>query len=531
MSASWTDDELLRICAGTSLANIDPDQWAAFQQRWLKAESFQQAVENSPIRNELLARLSDSGSHTATELPIASTARSRSGRFARLAVLLVGIAVTAFFAVRESQLRPDGFDVAQQGDDAEITIGSTQADHPSKSAQADDVTNPTAGSEQGANAETTPVTTTTPSVTTTPVAAAAGEDGVWNGPLDLQKPPLNLQDTVWQPTAAIAPDGMTPAVFAKWFQAVANRPFKLSEDKVDKRVFTNFEGHTRLRAPWVDAAVLRLALYSVDKCDITFWRANAGIRFTLVKSPTPVIWAAYRVTRADSKSDAVLGELLGTDNARWEISRFGIFECRVEHSHVMLARGHIPLVRVPFEGLPDEVHFEGKFRIRDLRMYRGDPLPVHEFDAYRGPQGINQLATTNPAELDWTVNVDDAVTFEKVIANGTTQAAAVELRTNASLKETAFAVLPVPKAGLSEIVFRVEHADAGTGLCIGAASGPPYSKVGFQLEPKSKRVVAMAPMPWLQVSEVSKDTSSVPIAYLGPTQWFRLIGSAASGQV
>ncbi len=553
MAAPWTDAELLELCRRESAEGIEPQAIQLLRQRREHSEVLLLAIENSPLRSWWEAQFEKSACDDVAlnDAAMSTTSSSRDVRdpkpFRPVLIWVVVVAllgVVGWFATRGrwpqepvAETQDDGARESREAAVATATPRAAKTGEDSTQVSADQA-GAVAGNDpmvDGPKSNETPVASQP-----TPVAA----DEVWSGPLDLQKPPLAVEETVWQPTAALSPDGLVPDVFHKWFSGLPGRPFNVSEDKVDKRVFTIFEGQARLRAPWVQDAVLRLALFNVERCEFSIWKGNDGIKLSFVKAQQPPLWIAQRVSRtdlpgdskvdpkskADTKSEAVLGELLGTDNSRWEMTKFGIFELRVEHGHLLIARGHVPLLRVPFEGLPTEVLIDGKFRMRDLRMYRGDPLPLQDLDAYRVPNGINQLASSNPAELNWQLKPDAAASLEKVATDGATRPNAIEFKTTAALKETAWVSLDVAKAGLSEVIFRVDHADAGTGVCIGATTGNPYSKLGFLLEPKSQRVVAGVPLPWLHPVELTKESSTPALAFLGPTQWFRLVGSAGSVQ-
>lgn len=517
MSPNWTDDDLISLCARESVTDVDPQWIETLRSRWRESAAIQQAVAASPQKEWLLAQLK------ANDPP----PRSRWWLRVLTTVVLIQIALIACLM----NFAPEDAD-----EPTEIASGDVQADAPSTAT----VDQPTIKDAEGASNEpaTQPhadstLAEATPGVSkvTQPVAATP-DDAVWAGPLDLQKPPLNWESTVWQPIAADSPDSLPPTVFRKWFGDAASKPLKVAEDKVDKRSFTIVEGPARLLAPWVENAVLRLALFNTERCDIYCWRGNEGVRLSFVKgSQSPLLWTVHRVARENAKDPGTLGEFLGTDSGRWEMSRFGVFELRVEGGQVMLTRGHVPFLRVPFAGLPDEVVLDGKFRVRDLKMYRSDPLPLAELDEYRCPIGRSKFASTHPADLEWKLKDDAALSFERLKADGDDRARSVELKSNAALKEAGWATLELPKAGLCEIVFRVEHADAGAGLCIGSASGATYDKISFLSEPKTKRVVVGVPFPWLQITEFTKEANALPQVYLGPSQWFRMIGSAGTLQV
>ena len=564
MTQRWTDEQLLSLCRRESVSEVDPEGIAALRQRWNESESLREAVADSPLRAWWLEQLAVSSANaegaetrsqalpgnaspealpqvpTPSAVPDSNPPQYRGSLRSRLVILLLLalVVIPIYRAVRNLQRvhdeasRPKEAQVAT--DDPSKQVDPTPAHRAeSNSASPSDTVGVPAvdGPETPADRlkpgiQQATDTTSKPSKTIEP-------DAVWSGPLDVQIPPLSWESTVFQPIAADSPDSLPPDVFRKWFGQVAGSPLRISEDKVDKRTFTIVEGLTRLLAPWVENAVLRLGLFNVERCQIVAWGGgNEGVRLSFTKADaSPQLWIAHRVTRANPTSPLVLGDFLGTDNGRWEMTRFGVVELRVEGGHVMLARGQVPLLRVPFEGRPDDVTIEGKFRVRDFRMYRGDPLPVDGLDNYRSPIGTAKLASSNPTELDWKVTPDDAVSFEKIPSEGK-RSGAVELKTTKALKEPAWASLTIPKAGLCEFIVRVEHADAGTGLCLGAESGTLFDKLSIMIEPKSKRLVVAAPFPWLQPTEFTKDTASgLSTVYFGPTTWFRIVASAGSFQV
>ncbi len=513
MSREWTDAELIRFCQEGPFEHVSEEFADRLRTRAEQVPELKLAIERSPQREWLHGML-------AVEQP-----KPTRGRL----VLWAGIAVACLFAgvVIGKTLFSGGSNdvaensVAEPGQNEVETVAQSGGDSVASAAPA---TQPVDAATMPEASVSKPAAEPMPMPAEKPVAAVVAEKEVWTEALDLHLPPKASVETIWATPGLKAPDQFSPDLFRKWFTNLPGRPFNVVDERVDSRSFTNFNGQARLRALWVEDAVLRMTVYDLESWAIYVWRGNVGIRLQVFRHRQPQVWAAHRIARPNSQSAAVIGELLTTDCGRWQQTLFGTIELRAEGGRLLLTRGDLPILMVPFENAPDEIVFDGRVKFRDISMYRGDALPVAKLDRFRLQPGPNRFADKTPAQLDWTAKKLVGATFGPVLAAGQKDAAAVELASTTAAKELVWSAVEVPKLGLSEVIFRVEHADPGTGVYFGAANGQPQDRLGFVWDPTGGRL-ALAQM-WAGETVLERPFDPNLIAappFVSESQWFRLI--------
>ena len=353
----------------------------------------------------------------------------------------------------------------------------------------------------------------------------SGEPGTTSGPwadeLSLEVPPRRLEDVAWQVPGDEQPDQFPPDEFHQWFLKIPGKPFQVGEEKAANRVFSQFSGIAKLNAPWVDSAVLRLGLYDTERCSLTVWSGNRGVQLTYCRHRTPNVWGVYSVTRAGQDGEDALprlGSFLTSDCGRWHRSNFGVFDLRWNDGYLRMLRGDVVLLAVPFEDRPDEFILNGKLKIRDVRMFRAEPLPEAVFQRSVSSETKNILTSTKPADLSWSqTNVPDGG-FSKTDSSGL-----VRLETTSDSAERALAFVPIPNAGLAETVFQVDSIDPGTGIYFGRANGDQIFRISCVWDTGGNR-----PALWFQTAgqhEVERkfDPDAYVVPWSGKRQWIRVV--------
>ncbi len=520
MSREWNDEELIRFCAAGPFEDVPVELIDSLRARSRENPALRTAIEQSPRRDWINEHIG---------VPSLDRAPSRlAGLFLAMvavACLIVGIWIgqVAFRSPEEKPLQPE---ISQRDDDSNNRDGS---DRQSGTANENPGDRPLVAAESSSREMKT-------DAADSPVKSAAIEkteskppvpevvvDELWKDALDLQKPPLALGVRVWSTPGSLGPDLFVPDTFRRWFAAIPGRPFTVNDERVDNRSFTTFDGQGRLRPQWVDSAVLRLSVYDVERCSLTFWQGNSGIRLMFFRHRQPQVWSAHRVLRPAQNAVPVVGELLTNDCGRWQMTQFGPVEFRFERGHLVMARGDVAILKVPMSAAPQDVILDARMKIRDLTMYRSDPLPEVESDRFRHEVGPNRLASARPADLAWKPKNLEGTAFRTTPVVGQSSDAAVELATTSAIKEITWASVEAPKTGLSELVFRVDHADPGTGIYFGNAAGLPQDRIGFVWDPIGGRIAVTLLHPGENAIEKQFDPNAFTPPFVGESQWFRLI--------
>jgi outer membrane protein assembly factor BamB len=343
----------------------------------------------------------------------------------------------------------------------------------------------------------------------------------WTAALSLDEPPRLFEDVAWQVPGEEQPDQFPPSEFQRWFSRIPGKPFQVGEENASNRIFSTFSGIARFQASWVDSAVLRIGMYDTERCTLTVWNGNRGVQFQFYRHRNPNVWGACSVSRAGREGEEALphvGRFLTSDCGRWHRSNFGIFDLRWNDGYLRMVRGDVVLLAVPFEGPPDEVILDGKLKLREVRMFRSDPLPKHVVQRDGSPQGRNILKTDQPADLEWSTTDAPEGAFSKDVENGS-----VRLATTSASDKRALAFVQLPNAGLSEMVFRLGSFDPGTGIYFGRIGGEQIFRISCVWD-----TAANKPAIWFQPAgqhEIERrfDSEGYVVPWTGSNQWLRVV--------
>lgn len=571
MNEQWSDAELVRLCLEGTNAELTDDVVAAIARRRSSSVLINDALKESPLSDVLLARVeaqsepaasaddaggSDAGQNLGKSGPHVPRA------VAGLVVVLVGWLLISVWNGRGAP-GPDGTGAGTPGDataetgaerrpvddtsDDALAGGQPESDRSRGATAAAESRSPEVsmqnsapvtadgesphGGQQPAASQTgsadgepaVPVVESTvrsekaSPPEETPDAAA----GPWTPRLSRDRAPLPFQEVAWRLPGDTGKDEFSPDQFRAWFSPVAGRPFGVLDEQQSGRRFTRFNGMARLNAEWVDHAVLRMAVYDTEACELHVWSGNQGVRLRYYRHRQPHVWAVHQIMRAGPDAPLTEGIYLTNDCGRWHRSQFGVFEVRWENGRLRLTRGTVCLLSVPFPERPEDVTLEGKLKLRSVEMLKSEPFP--EDLRPDGPETRPLLTSSAPSRLKWRV-----LGAEDSPGSMTRQEESIELRVGAASRVPARLWTPTPLAGLCEFIFRIDEAEAGTGVYIGDEQGEPIIAIARLWDPRARRAAVQLLSPNQKDIERQYDTNAWPAPWTGPGQWLRVvIGSGA----
>lgn len=541
MSDKWSDAELVRLCLEGTSHDLTDEAVMTIGNRMVESRLVRDAVQESPFSGQIEARLRELGLQTPEEAQ-RRPSQSMKPAVAILAVVIVG---WLLFSSRNDELQPDPADPSptvepQDEEPADESQSADNSDNEPESSETslDDQESPAEESASASPDNPQPAQEPSPESAKSetlapdkdvPVQTAKAEDtvsaedvsGPWGNQLSRDVAPLRFEEVAWRLPGYDGVDELTPDEFRDWFAPVAGRPFGILDEKQSNRRFTRLDGMARLKAPWVDGAVLRLTAYDTERCEFHVWSGNEGVRLKFFRKRQPNTWAAHRISRTDKATPLTEGDYLTNDSGRWHRSLFGVMELRWERERLWLTRGDVALLSVPFPNRPTDVVLDGKLKIRDVEMLKSDPLPEESLPAEIEMRPL--LASAQPAKLEWHMLND-----ESSLGSMTRHGDSIELKVGAQSSEPARLWTPAPMAGLCEFVFRIESADAGTGVYLGNPDGEPIITVARLWDPKARRAAVQLLSPTQKDTERTYDVDAWPPAWSGNGQWVRVVmGSGA----
>ncbi len=280
----------------------------------------------------------------------------------------------------------------------------------------------------------------------------------------------------------------------------------------DRRVAT-VSGLFRVNLPWAEDEALRLSFWEPQGLQLHLWNGSRGVTLRYHRRFHQA-WAAYGTTRENDSPKPADMALWATDGGRYRRLGVGTVEVHFGDGLLTLARGDVPLLTAPMDGLPSEVFLEGSAQVRGLATVESTivPEPPRERPVV--------FRVTDPARLDWTTSLSDGlpegVALEK-LPDGR-----VELRAEERTKE-AQAGITVGEPGLYEYRFQVEAADPGTGVYLGDSGGTHICRVGFFRHRETGRTVFGLLPPWQREIDRSHDVRRQVVPYAGPRPWIRVV--------
>lgn len=315
---------------------------------------------------------------------------------------------------------------------------------------------------------------------------------------------------------AVDARGLNQNELLRWLAPVPGHNHRVFEAQRANLRVAGFEGLLRWKAPWPADAVVRFSLFEFDGFAMYLWNGNEGVALHYYQHPRPC-WAAYEISRSEGEPRPLAFRLVATDNDRYDRTGQGPVELRQQGGDLVLSRGDIRLLTAPLAAPPREVYFDHKATLRSITMYRGSAFPD---EAPASAENI--LATSVPAELAWNSKVPAGTAL---IPSGIGH-----VRLSATADSTiARSSVPLPRAGLFEVLAEIEDPTPGSGIYLGDDQGRPLYAVGYLRDQRTGQTVLSNLKPDTSRFEETFNHSLQRVPYAPRTHWVKLI--AGSGTV
>ena len=300
----------------------------------------------------------------------------------------------------------------------------------------------------------------------------------WQAVLDQAGPPPPFEQVAFQsfdPTKAM-PQREELRV---WFEQVPGHNFQVH------RVDTRFgpcgalEGVARLKSPWPDSAVLRLALENYNRLRLHCYHGETGVTLVYYEDQN-YRWAAYATTRESGQPLPKSWAIAGTDDdrcRRTELRQGGSIDIRYANGELILSRGDIVLTSAPLAGPPSEVVFEGRATFEGIALARAAGGPV-----LQASHPVT-LDFPRPADLAWQPNKPDLARIDKH-ADGSVRFVADKA------KERVYFSTPLALATPSEVVLELDAISPGAGVHFVYDGGQVHEVIRFFHDRRSKQTAA-----------------------------------------
>jgi len=531
-----TDQELIQLLQEKSAGELTPAEIDAIRARWTQSPALRQAlVEHLHLETQLTGALGPVHLDVDTILQRA-TDEKRSKRLSGIRwawliglclLVAAGIGITLQFSKPKpaDQLAENTPKVDPQQDPTANTVEPHMepvAPGTANAVAANDAQGPSASDNQ---AEPTTKPVEKPNV---PLIA---HDEAWASLVSREIAPWAADNPKQTADFKVAGHDEFPDSEARrWLAPVDGHPFVWSTDSVSNPVrrIARFNGLAKLKAPWTEDAVLRLTPFEVTDLTLYFWHGPTGVALRFYTRREPHTWAAFEISRENSSPKPTRWGLLTTDSGSYTRSTPGTLDIRQQKERLVLARGGIVLMSVPFTGHPIEVYVEGQFRLRGLSMHRSVPF-VDGPDSHR-PVVIAGKA----AKLPWAMSAESPVDFS--MHEDGSVSLTVDSREKMGTVCLPFgwllAMQQSPRAtGLFEAIVQVESADPGTGIFLGDRDGRPAQQVGFFRDAATQQITFGTLRPGENRVESNYNPNDMPPPYLAKTGWLKLVAGLGTFQI
>lgn len=370
-----------------------------------------------------------------------------------------------------------------------------------------------------ATAPTGPMTVAAPPAANPPAAPsdAAPPPPPWQTALDVELPAPAFAPQCWEgfDMSVALP---TRQSLQAWFETVPGHGLRWSDTRVPAGVCATFEGVMRLKAPLGEDRVLRLAIDNFPRLQLHFFSGRTGV--TLVWANDDPRWSAYSVTRESEHALPNAWRLAATDGGRSRRAEFraaGAWELRYRDGYLVINRGDIVLLRVPFAETPRDVYFQGRATFYGLALARSvDGPPVAPQWPDEAPLPPQNEATTLPPPDQWARSLEDSTRWLK------TTEGEWRLETDGA-KSRGWAAVALPRVGLHEIIVRWRNPSIGAGLFLGTEKDPPQQVLRVVQDKRSgQRALA-----WCGNDDRIETTLPNPVESIAPlthdSPWIRFV--------
>lgn len=268
-------------------------------------------------------------------------------------------------------------------------------------------------------------------------------------------------------------------------------------------------GLATFNGAWAADSALRVRPAEGQRLQLHLWKGVQGVSLELYSQPRPG-WAAYRTTRRLNAPRPLSRSLVATDSDRYLRCGQGTVELRLQDDCLLLTRGDVALLTVPFAATPETIVFEGAGTIRDLALVPCPPLP------YEARERTNGLDGSRADQLEWQRELPPGAQWS-LLAEGRGELLAED---TAGL---AWAAVQIPHLGLREVVFELEDPLPGSGVYLGDGAGRPRLQLGFF----SDETTGQTSFGWVQPGEMRTTARTTPGQGPAPLSdlrpWLRLV--------
>ena len=338
-------------------------------------------------------------------------------------------------------------------------------------------------------------------------------------------PELDLRQTQLKPWNSTVFDfelgtRLNQTELRRWLGAVPGHTHKFMEDRRNESQVSGFQGLVKLHAPWPQNAALRFAPFEHEQFAMHLWNGDAGVTLAYYQHDRQG-WAAYRTTRVNGSPRPVTYALIATDGELNERTNYGPLDLRWQNQTLVLSRGNLRLLTVPFPDEPRDVYFDKRAWFRAFQMYLAEPLP----EDGQPPEAVAAEATasvlaTPPGRLEWNTELPAGTRFIQ-------SAESVEFSADKGAP-LGWAAVRLPRASLYELIFQVDQMTPGTGLYLGDETGKPVHVLAFLRDQRTRWTTLGFAKPDLNGFESSHDMLHRPVPVVqGPT-WLRLVAGSGT---
>ena len=526
-----TDLELILLLQQKSAGELTPAEVEAIRARWTQSPELRQAlVEHLHLESQLTGALSPVQLDVDTILKRASEYRQPGHRSSPhwswligLSLFLAcGIGLLLFFHSTSPKLDRVVENVLPNDlPSVEFPADATQPSNIEETSADEALANAMGGKPVESEAQIAVPTTPDSKPTAAVVEMAVNEP--WTEALSRESAPWPANSPKLTTEYKSAGHDEFPESEAKrWLAPVEGQPYSWSTDSIGNpaRRMSKFQGLAKLRAPWVDDAVLRITPFEVTDLTLYFWQGPTGVALRFYTRREPHLWAAFEISRENSSPKPTRFGLLSTDSGAYSRSTPGMLDLRQQEGALVLARGGLILLSVPFAGNPIEVYVEGQFRLRGLSMFRSAPFTDR-------PENSHPILFSGPAaKMPWAVSVESPASVNSHEDGSVSMI--VDSRDKVGLIAFPFgwilATEPSASAtGLFEVIVKIESAEPGTGIFLGDRDGRPLHQLGFFKDAATQQTTFGILRPGEMRTDSNYDPVNFPPPYLGRTGWFKLI--------
>jgi len=169
--------------------------------------------------------------------------------------------------------------------------------------------------------------------------------------------------------------GATAAELDRWLKPVADEGSRIVAEERGGIPIVSCRGLFQLRPPWPADGVLHLEPFAIQDLRLLFWNGEQGISFAAHPQESDG-WIASAVERTASERRPQSSTLLATDHGLSRRTANQSIDIHHQNGELIVSRGGLRLLTVPFDSPPRVVFIEGDSSFRALEMDRRTLLPV-----------------------------------------------------------------------------------------------------------------------------------------------------------